>query len=148
MTLPLYLCIAILSKNFLSGGKWVRFASVIVAFVAPRTMTEKDPFDRQALEKIAGFFKLFAEPTRLAILQQLRTGPASVNQLVEALPTSQANVSKQLKTLYDAGLLNREQRGNQVIYSIGEELVFELCELVCEKLNREAQAAGAATYQI
>ena len=111
-------------------------------------MASKPEFDQKALEKIASFFKVFAEPTRLAILQLLRKGPATVSEIVEALPTSQANISKQLKTLYDAGLLAREQRGNQVIYSIDEPLVFELCEIACDKLNRQAQAEGGVVYEI
>ena len=104
--------------------------------------------DSKSLEKIAAFFKVFAEPTRLAILQMLRKGPASVNEIVAELTTSQANVSKQLKTLYDADLLHREQRGNQVIDSISEPKVFELCKLVCDKLNRDAKVNVAVVYEI
>jgi len=111
-------------------------------------MTRETEFDRLTLERIAAFFKVFAEPTRLAILQLLRRGPASVNELVAALPTSQANVSKQLKTLHDADLLKREQRGTQVIYSIAEPLVFELCELVCSKLNRRARSEAEFVYEL
>lgn len=111
-------------------------------------MSAKPELDPKALEKIAAFFKVFAEPTRLSILQRLRSGPASVNDLVEALPTSQANISKQLKTLYEADLLERQQQGTQVFYSISEPLVFDLCELVCEKLNRTAKAEGAVIYEI
>lgn len=111
-------------------------------------MASHPDFDPKALEKIASFFKVFAEPTRLAILQMLRQGPSSVNEIVNALPTSQANVSKQLKTLYDADLLEREQRGNQVIYTINEPLVFELCEIACDKLNRQARINGEVIYEI
>ena len=111
-------------------------------------MKTKDGMDRAALEKIAGFFKVFAEPTRLAILQHLRLGPAPVNDIVIALETSQANVSKQLKILLDAQLLTRDQQGNQVFYSISEPMVFELCELVCDKLNREAKAVSSTVYEI
>ena len=70
-------------------------------------MAQTTELDRQSLEKIASFFKVFAEPTRLAILQMLRQGPASVNDIVASLSTSQANISKQLKTLYEADLLLR-----------------------------------------
>lgn len=108
----------------------------------------KAELDQKSLERIAAFFKVFAEPTRLSILHFLRSGPAPVNDIVSALPTSQANVSKQLKMLYDADLLNREQRGNQVFYSISEDLVFELCEIVCEKLNRQAKSEGEIVYVI
>ena len=118
-----------------------------VRFCTP-TMSSPTTIDRGGLEKIANFFKVFAEPTRLAILQLLRSGPHSVNQIVAGLDTSQANTSKQLRILYDADLLAREQRGNSVFYSIKEELVFELCNLVCGKLNRSAQADASTVYEI
>jgi ArsR family transcriptional regulator len=46
--------------------------------------------------------------------------------------------------LTDAGILRREQRGNVVFYSIADETIFELCEVVCgsleERLKRQAKA--------
>ena len=93
---------------------------------------------RDALEKIAVNFRALSEPTRLAILQELKAGPKTVNELVEAVGLSQANVSKQLSVLRDAGFLAREQRGTQAIYSIVDEMVMELCALVCERLNKQA----------
>ena len=93
--------------------------------------------DRVALEKVADVFKAFSEPTRLQIVQELKEGPRSVSDLVDALETSQANVSKQLRTLYDAEILKKEKEGTMVFYSIDDDTVFPLCELVCEKLNRQ-----------
>ena len=96
--------------------------------------------NRTALEKIAASFRALSEPTRLAILQELKQGPMTVNQIVEALGLSQANVSKQLSILRDAGFLDREQRGTQAHYSIGDEMVMQLCALVCDRLNKQALA--------
>jgi len=90
-----------------------------------------------ALDKIAELFRVFGEATRLAILQELRGAPHSVSELVDKLDTSQANISKQLKMLYDAGLLSREKRGTMVIYSVSDPVCFDLCEIVCDKLNRD-----------
>ena len=104
--------------------------------------------DREKLARVASLFRVFSEPTRLAILQLLREQSLSVNDLVERLETSQANVSKQLKTLFDADLLHREQRGTFVYYSIKERMVYELCEIVCSKLNRTARANAEADYRI
>ena len=70
--------------------------------------TKKPQLDRPALEQIAETFKLFSDATRLSILQALREGPRPVNDIVEELGTSQANISKHLKLLYDGGLLSRE----------------------------------------
>lgn len=96
--------------------------------------------NRDALEKIAANFRALSEPTRLAILQELKTGPKTVNELVEAIGLSQANVSKQLTVLREAGFLGREQRGTQAFYSIEDDMVMQLCALVCVRLNKQALA--------
>ena len=105
-----------------------------------RSSSDPERLNQQSLNRIAEIFRAFSEPTRLAILQELKDGPLSVNGIVDLLATSQANVSKQLKILHDARLLEREKRANQVFYSISDPLVFELCGLACSKLNRDAQA--------
>ena len=94
--------------------------------------------DPQQLERVANLFRAFSEGTRLAIIQELKTGEMSVSEIVEQLTTSQANVSKQLKILHDAGLVTRRKQGTQVLYQIADPMVFELCGLVCDKLNRDA----------
>lgn len=94
--------------------------------------------DLSDLDRVASLFRVFAEATRLALLQELKDGPKSVGELVDALPTTQANVSKQLKMLHDSGLVTRTKQGTSVIYEICEPMVFELCKLACDKLNRPA----------
>jgi DNA-binding transcriptional ArsR family regulator len=96
------------------------------------------------LDAVARLFRVLAEPTRLAILQELRRDPRTVNELVESLGAKQANVSKQLGILFDAGLLDRQRSGNCVVYSIREPAIFELCEIVCGKLKRDAKRQYAA----
>lgn len=92
------------------------------------------------LQRVASQFRQLAEPTRLAILQELKTGPRAVSAIVDAMDTSQANVSRHLKQLHEAGLLDRRREGTQVIYSIGDPMIFDLCRLVCDRLNRTAMA--------
>ena len=96
--------------------------------------------NRAALEKIASSFRALSEPTRLAILQELKAGPRTVNELVDAIGLSQANVSKQLSILRDAGFLGREPRGTSAVYSIADKTVMKLCALVCDRLNKQALA--------
>ena len=66
-----------------------------------------------------------------------------LTELQAALGTSQANISRQLKVLHEAGLLSRERRGAQVFYAISEPLVMDICEAACRKLNRETGSGGA-----
>lgn len=94
--------------------------------------------DLPQLERLASLFRAFSEPTRLSIVQELKSGELSVSEIVERLTTSQANISKQLKILNDAGVVSRRKLGTQVLYQIADPMVFELCRLVCEKLNRDA----------
>ena len=105
----------------------------------PKRKPPQKKLDRQALEKIAEIFKAFSEPTRLQIIQELKAGPKNVSELVTALQTSQANVSKQLRMLYDMDILKKEKAGTMVFYAIDDDTVFPLCDLVCQKLNRRQQ---------
>jgi DNA-binding transcriptional ArsR family regulator len=95
--------------------------------------------DRDALDQIARLFKVFSDASRLAILQSLKSGHKSVGELVEEFDTTQANISKHLRVLHDAHILKREKQGTSAIYSIDDEFVFPLCELVCDKLSRDSK---------
>ena len=96
--------------------------------------------DAKALEKVAAIFRALSEPMRLAILQELKSGPKTVGALAEAIAASQANISKHLKVMHDAHLLSREKRGTSVYYSIEADLAIPLCELVCTHLNAQGRA--------
>ena len=109
---------------------------------------ESKALSRDALERVADLFRIFSEATRLAILQALMPGTKSVNELVEELGTTQANISKQLRILYDARILAREKRGNQVFYSIDDDIVHPLCNLVCSKLNRDVAKARVYEFSV
>ncbi len=93
----------------------------------------------EQLEAVARLFRVLSEPTRLSLLQELQTGEKTVGELVRRLDLKQANVSKQLGELHDAGLVARERDGNEVNYRIADPMAFDLCALVCGKLRRDAQ---------
>ena len=88
------------------------------------------------VELIAQRFRVIGEPMRIRLLDHLRSGPATVGELREALGTTQQNVSKHLGVLHQAGIVAREKRGNHAVYSITDESVFGLCEQVCGGLRR------------
>jgi DNA-binding transcriptional ArsR family regulator len=68
---------------------------------------------------------------------RLRDGEAGVQDLTDALGTTQQNVSKHLGVLHAAGLVSRRRDGTRVLYAIADESVFELCETVCGGLHRQ-----------
>ncbi|HTL30551.1 MAG TPA: metalloregulator ArsR/SmtB family transcription factor [Tepidisphaeraceae bacterium] len=96
------------------------------------------PLDGPQLAAVADLFAVLSEPSRLRILQFLQGGPATVSQIMKATGLKQANASKQLGILHQAGVLAREKDGNVVNYSIRLPLVFDLCALVCTGLREEA----------
>ncbi|MHB1559489.1 MAG: ArsR/SmtB family transcription factor [Isosphaeraceae bacterium] len=98
-------------------------------------MTIPDEFLGLMAEK----FRMLADSSRLAILRLLMAGERNVTGIVEGTGLSQANVSKHLKMLADAGLVERRKQGLQVFYRVGDPLVERLCELVCETIVREAR---------
>jgi DNA-binding transcriptional ArsR family regulator len=59
-----------------------------------------------------------SDPTRRAVFERLRAGPASVQQIAGGLPVSRPAVSQHLKALREAGLVRDEPRGTARIYSI------------------------------
>lgn len=59
-----------------------------------------------------------SDPTRRAVFERLRAGPASVQQIADGLPVSRPAVSQHLKALREAGLVRDEPRGTARIYSI------------------------------
>jgi DNA-binding transcriptional ArsR family regulator len=92
------------------------------------------------VDLIARRFRLLAEPMRIKLLDRLREGEASVNELAEALASSQQNVSKHLAVLAEAGILGRRKERTHVYYTIADEGVFELCETVCGSLEQQLRA--------
>ncbi|MGG6296266.1 ArsR/SmtB family transcription factor [Leptolyngbya sp. AN02str] len=88
----------------------------------------------EVVQQVAEYFSVLSEPTRLRILNVLRGGERCVQELVEATETSQANVSKHLKVMLQAGILTRRTKGTSAYYSVEDELIFELCTLVCDRL--------------
>ena len=98
-----------------------------------------------AINLVASRFKILSEPLRLQILQQLEGGMLNVTDLVNAVGSTQPNVSKHLKILQDGGLVTRKQEGNAVFYSIADDSVFELCDVVCGSLKKKF-AEGSAMF--
>jgi len=91
----------------------------------------------EVLEMLAARFKALAEPTRLRILSVLREGERTVSGLVDVTGLGQANVSKHLQRLHDLHFVQRRRDGLHTVYSLADQDVFTLCDLMCGRLERE-----------
>lgn len=92
------------------------------------------------LEQVADYFKVLSEVSRLQVLCALKDGPKNVTEIMAATGLGQANVSKHLKILTQAGMVQRQPRGVQVYYQISDPIILPMCELVCQGLQNRLQA--------
>lgn len=88
----------------------------------------------EIVQPVAEYFSILSEPMRLKILNLLGEGEKCVQEIVDATDSSQANVSKHLKIMLQAGIISRNPRGTSAYYGIEDPLIFELCRLVCNRL--------------
>ena len=110
-----------------------------VTTVAPFDGGEILELSPAALSLMAEFFKVLSEVSRLQIVCCLKPGAKNVTEIIEATDLGQANVSKHLKILTQAGIVAREQVGVCVYYRIDNPILFGLCDLVYDSLLHQAQ---------
>ena len=103
-------------------------------------MALQHPLPDEVVELIARRFRVMADPTRIKLLDRLRTGEASVQELTEAVGGTQQNVSKHLGVLADAGIVSRRKDGNFTRYRVVDDGVFRLCEDVCGSVERQLES--------
>ena len=95
---------------------------------------EKDLMDKPLQDELAqfhaGICQALADTTRIAILYELAESRKNVSQLVEALGSPQATVSRHLKVLRERGMVNSERDGVHVYYSLADQRVIEALNLL------------------
>lgn len=101
------------------------------------------PLPPPLMELVAERFKALGEPARLQILQALRGGERTVTELVEDTGLGQANVSKHLQLLHSLGFVERRKEGLHVHYQLAGEDIFRMCDLMCGRIEDEAERRQA-----
>jgi DNA-binding transcriptional ArsR family regulator len=66
--------------------------------------------------------KAIGEETRVRIVQLLLEHPLGVDEIAERLAVSQYNVSKHLRILREAGLLNVQKHGRRRLYALPDDI--------------------------
>ncbi|HWC62255.1 MAG TPA: metalloregulator ArsR/SmtB family transcription factor [Rhizomicrobium sp.] len=113
------------------------------------------------MDRLIAMLRAAGDPTRLRLLLLLREAELAVSELIEIVGQSQPRVSRHLKLLGEAGLLERFKEGSWVFYRAtdrgpGSELGRTLASLADPALIetdrarlahvRETRAAAAAAY--
>ena len=95
----------------------------------------------EVLKLQAELCKSLSDPKRLRIIQELRGGERSVNELAEALGIKQSNTSQHLSILRKIGIISPRKEGNSVYYRIVNPKIAEACDLVHEVIAEQLHAS-------
>ena len=98
-------------------------------------------------EMQAEICKTLAQPKRLMLVHELRTGERPVWQLASNLGISQPNVSQHLSIMRRRGIVVTRREGTTVYYSLASPRIGEACDLVygflTEQLEKEEELASS-----
>lgn len=100
------------------------------------------------MSPLARLFAALADPTRLRVVALLRTMELSVGEIAQVLGQSQPRVSRHVKILAEAGLIERRKEGSWVFLCLGTgDLVEPLFGLIDRWAARGGQDVAAADNQ-
>ncbi|WZL81225.1 metalloregulator ArsR/SmtB family transcription factor [Vallitaleaceae bacterium 9-2] len=85
------------------------------------------------------FFNGFSDYSRLIIFALLLDGEKTVTEIIEASGFSQSKVSNHLKCLRETNLVNSNQEGKYVVYSIKDEKIKQILELADACITQQTE---------
>ena len=98
-----------------------------------RTRASEDIFDligrTESINQASAAMQAIAHPLRLKILCLVGSQELSVLEIVDAVGTSQSNISQHLAVLRDNGILASRKEANKVFYRIGDPRVMQMIAL-------------------
>lgn len=102
-------------------------------------MSPKGSMTGEAFDAIAQRFRLLSDPMRLRLLYIMGKGEMTVSELVQKTGGTQSNISKHLSTLLTHGLVQRRRQGTSAHYSVTDDTIFDLCDIVCGGIDRHLE---------
>lgn len=91
---------------------------------------------RQQLSNFkAEFFKALAHPLRISILDALRDGELTVNEISQKFDVEPANASQQLAVLRNRNMVITRKEGANVYYSVSDKTLFKLLDVARDIFN-------------
>jgi ArsR family transcriptional regulator len=103
---------------------------------AAATPVSEDIFDligkSQNIEEAAVAMQAMSHPLRIKVLCLLSSGEVSVQEIVEAVGTTQGNVSQHLAILKASGMIASRNEGKRTLYRIEDKRIVKLISLTRE----------------
>src|SRR5437667_323364 len=82
--------------------------------------------------RVLAITQALGDPLRLAVLQHLMGGPASVSELMTVVGAEQSRLSNHLAVLRERGLVRASRHGRQVLYELHDRAVARLIESLAQ----------------
>ena len=94
---------------------------------------------RTVIEFKTELFKSMGHPTRLRILELLRTGEKTVGELQQSLEIDASSVSQQLSLLRNRQLVDARKQGTNVYYKVRDPLLFAIMDIARELFQHHVE---------
>ena len=88
------------------------------------------------LKKDAQFLRILGDETKLKIIQTLLNGEMCSCKFINITERAQSTVSTHLRDLEKEGILQSRREGRNILYSIKDKRVYELCKLLSIKKSK------------
>ena len=93
--------------------------------------------NKRIFELHAEICKTLANPKRLEIINILKDGEKSVNELVNLTKVSQSNISQHLTTMRQKGIVAARRAGKNIYYKLAYPEMVKACEIIRGILQKQ-----------
>jgi DNA-binding transcriptional ArsR family regulator len=99
----------------------------------------------KVFERVSRYFALLSEPMRIRVLHSICQDEKTVSEVVQETGGTQANISRHLSTMYQAGVLTRRKQGSFIYYGVADTALTEICRTVCVHIASSMEQTDTAT---
>ena len=105
----------------------------------------REPLSEEAVESVAAWLRVIAEPTRIRLMEILNGGGSSVQGLAARVGMSHQNVSTHLKVLYQAGIVKRRKIQRRTHYELADWAGWWMVEQAALTVTEEGDGQDPQT---
>ncbi len=104
--------------------------------------------EERVLELKAEILKALAQPTRLKILECLRTGEKCICEIVPAINGEQSNISRHISLMQKSNLVTTRKDGVKVMVKVKDPKVFEILDSIALLLKKQIIETGKLVQEL
>jgi ArsR family transcriptional regulator len=97
----------------------------------------EDFMEERILEMKAEVLKALAQPTRLKILELLRSGERCICEIVPAINGEQSNISRHISLMQKSHLVTTRKDGVKVMVRVRDPKIFEILDRISTVIKKQ-----------